>query len=59
MINKIISDFRRSEAVQVRRLREMLQKIVGLESTQISSHGGETIRVWPLQITIQRENEIG
>lgn len=37
----------------------MLQEVVGPEGAQISSHRCETIRVWPVQVTIQRENEAG
>lgn len=51
--------FNRCEAVQVRGLREMLQKIVGPEGAQVSAHRCETIRVRLLQVAFQRENEAG
>lgn len=43
----------------MRGLWQMLPEVLGPKSAQISSHGGETIRVRPLQIAVQRENEIG
>lgn len=37
----------------------MLQKIVGPQGPQVPSYRRETVRVRPVQVTVQREDEAG